>query len=248
MIALLDGDLITYPCAFSAEGGLLEDALSRVDSLVRKILYNLNTEDVEIYLNGTDNFRYNIYSDYKAQRAHKPKPQFLEDCREYLVKYWNASLVNGMETDDKLGIQATKYGLDSIICSFDKDLDQVPGFHYNWKKDIRYLVSPLEGLRTFYRQVIAGDGADNIPSFDGKVRNSIPNFIRVLQEPIDEMVEEDEMYLYVREVYGDVDNLNILNTNCSCLWVLREEEQYWMEPTISENIKNKKEQEETTQV
>jgi hypothetical protein len=37
------------------------------------------------------------------------------------------------------------------------------------------MVSPLEGLRNFYFQLIMGDKTDNIPGYDGKMRLKFRN-------------------------------------------------------------------------
>ncbi len=114
---------------------------------------------------------------------------WLEHCRELLVTQYNATIVNNYETDDALGIAQTKYDGNSRICSLDKDLLQIPGTHFNWVTGVNRLVSPLDGLRTFYKQLILGDKTDNIPGYDGKLRGECPKFIGKLQEPIDEMTE-----------------------------------------------------------
>lgn len=237
MIVLIDGDLITYPVAATCElEGAKEVAEHRCNDAIERLLYELSSDDYELYIRGDRrNHRHDIYPEYKANRT-KPAPKWLEHCREYLVREWGAQLAEGMETDDRLGIQQTKYQHDSIIASFDKDLLQIPGYHYNFKNGRKTFVSPFDGLRTFYKQIIAGDGADNVPSYDGKIRNSIPKFIEKLQKPIDEMTEELDMWKYVQEVYSlanpenDLEPHLDLQRNARCLYILREEDKYWEEP------------------
>ena len=206
MINLVDSDLVSYRAAASCEPTkakpFLEPcqaALFRVHDMVQTIIKGTNCNDMEFYLGGADNFRKKLYPEYKGNRT-KPPPTYLQECRELLVTEYGAKIVNGRETDDELGIRQTFHDGNSRIVSLDKDLLQIPGYHYNWVRDTHTLVSPLDGLRTFYKQVIAGDGTDNIPSYDGKTRNSIPKFIEKLQQPIDEMTEEYEMYNYVKKV------------------------------------------------
>ncbi len=250
MINLVDGDLITYPCAASCEPTKAkpfleppEVALFRLHDLIQRICKETNTTDCEFYISGEDNFRKKIYPEYKANRT-KPPPTYLQECREILVTQYGATIVNGMETDDMLGIRQTQYDGSSRICTIDKDLMQVPGYHYNWKKGTTSLVSPLDGLKTFYKQLIAGDGTDNIPSYDGKVRNSVPKFIEKLQQPIDFMTDELEMYDYVCTVYLDSwCEANIpgealswefdygeLHRNAQLVYILREEDVFWKPP------------------
>jgi hypothetical protein len=69
-----------------------------------------------------------------------------------------------MEADDLLGINQTK---DTIICTIDKDLRQVPGQHYNFVKDEIFTVNLQEGLLWFYTQMLTGDASDNISGIRG---------------------------------------------------------------------------------
>lgn len=244
-INLIDGDLFTYRCASSCEPTkakpYLEDcstALFRLHDLIQRVIKETNNSQCVFYIGGEDNFREKLYPEYKANRT-RPKPTWLNDCREILVTQYGATIVNGMETDDALGIEQTKYNGEATIVSIDKDLLQIPGKHFNFVKSEFTLVSPLDGLKTFYKQLIAGDGTDNIPSYDGKIRGSIPKFIEKLQAPIDEMTDETSMYEYVQDVYfsvtsGDAEELcyakEKLHLNAQLLYILKEPEVFWKPP------------------
>jgi len=92
----------------------------------------------------------------------------------------------------------------------------------------------LDGLRAFYKQLILGDKTDNIPGYDGKLRSECPKFIQKLQEPIDEMTDEVDMYNHVFSVYfdwqGNDDIETIINRNAQLLYILKNEEEYWKPP------------------
>lgn len=251
MINLLDGDLIAYRASASCEPTKAkpyleppEVALWRVHDMIARICASTNTSEIEGYLGGSDNYRYNIYPEYKANRKDKAKPTYLEDCRELLLTQYGASIVNGMETDDMLGIRQTQLDGSSRICSLDKDLLMVPGYHYNWVTGVSLLVSPLDGLRCFYKQLILGDKSDNIPGFDGALRGSCPKFVAAKQAPIDSMTEEIDMYNYVCDVYAIWEmeqempgeavtwewHHHKLHRNAQLLHILKEEEGFWQPP------------------
>src|SRR5690606_31733735 len=64
------------------------------------------------------------------------KPYYYNSIRAYLVGVWDAYVSIGMEADDELAIHQTKAleeGRETIICTRDKDLRQVPGWHYGWE-------------------------------------------------------------------------------------------------------------------
>lgn len=251
MIALLDGDLFAYRCAATAENDVEEAAISRMDELIKRVLQEINTQEYECYLGGRGNWRKEIYPDYKANRKDKPPPKHLDACNAYLRQYYNAVSEDGLEGDDLLSIrqhQCLELGVDSIIASIDKDMFTVPGWHYQWeiggtsvngnqwsKPAIRTFISPLQGLRRFYGQVISGDGADNVPAFDGKLRSSVPKFVQALIDPLNEMDTEEEMYSYCVDVYmsSAAGSLAMLNDNASVLYMLKKRGEMWKPPTNS---------------
>ena len=202
--------------------------------MIERICIATNSQDIECYIGGSDNFRYKIYPEYKANRT-KEKPHYLEACREMLVTQYKATVVNGYETDDALGIAQTKYDGNSRLVSLDKDLLQCPGWHFNWVTGVSKLVSPLDGLRTFYKQLLLGDRSDNIPGYDGKLRSECPKFIQKLQEPIDEMTEEVDMWKYAVDIYHDsfeqkLTRFELAKRNAQLLYILKNEEEYWKPP------------------
>ena len=248
MILLIDGDHLTYRCAASCEPTKakpflepLDEALTRVDGLMNNILTALNTDEYELYISGEGNWRYAIYPEYKANRKDKPKPTYLEDVREHLVKVGNAQIVNDIEVDDMCAIRLTQCNeqdVPAICVSLDKDLLTVPGRHYNFVTQEQCYVSPLQAMRRFYGQLISGDGADNIPSFDGKIRNSVPKFVQTHVSALDEMTEEEEMYSYCMQLYEDefgnplgFEHIkNIMHRNAKVLYMKRTFDDMWKPP------------------
>lgn len=215
MITLIDGDLITYRCAASAENDPVEAALERVDELIKRILSDTQATSYELYINGSDNFRYAVDSTYKAHRKDVPKPKHLEACREHMVVHYNAHLSTGIETDDEIGILATglwELGAPFTIASLDKDLLQLSGRHFNFVKNVFTDVSPLEGMQTFYRQMLIGDRADNITGVQGIGEVKAAKAINCL-------VEEQDMYDLVLSLYGDKERFN---RNAQLLWILKQ--------------------------
>ena len=230
MIALIDGDIVAYRCSASAEHEPEDVAVLRVDVMMRDILRETESDLYKCFLTGPGNFRYELYPDYKANRKDKPKPVHLEACRNYLVESWNAIISNGNEADDLIGIEATASDsmMDYIICSIDKDLKQIPGHHWNFVTKERAFVSPIEGFKSFYKQMILGDVSDNIPGFDGKARQKWPKFMQHHHDAIEYASNELEMYNYVTSMYStDVDLL----MNGKLLFIQRKENQMWEPPS-----------------
>jgi hypothetical protein len=83
--------------------------------------------------------------------------------------------------------------------------------------------------------LVTGDGTDNIPSYDGKLRNAIPQFMQKLIDPIDEMGDEWEMYQYCKNLYfgfsnNDENDEDRLHRNAQLIYILKEEGKYWQPP------------------
>jgi 5'-3' exonuclease len=101
-------------------------------------------------------------------------------------------MVYGQEADDALGIAQTA---DTCIVSIDKDLLQIPGVHYHFVKKEFYNITPDQGLRHFYMQLLMGDRIDNIPGVYGI---GPVNAKRILSK----CNTEEEMYHAVVAAYG----------------------------------------------
>lgn len=68
---------------------------------------------------------------YKNGRKEE-KPLHYNNIRAYLVGVYDAYVSIGCEADDELAMEQTRRPLETIICTRDKDLRQVPGWHYGW--------------------------------------------------------------------------------------------------------------------
>ena len=119
---------------------------------------------LEVYVKGDGtNFRDDISTlvDYKANRTTE-KPYYLEEIRQYMINTWNAIPVNGKEADDMIATRAFEASGPYVVCSPDKDLDQIPGLHWNYSKKVEYDVSEWEAQYFFWQQCLSGDSADHI--------------------------------------------------------------------------------------
>lgn len=126
----------------------------------------------QIFLSGTGNYRYDLATiqPYKGNRKGMRKPIHYEDITKYLRNVYDAVLVDGQEADDSISIAAhnlRKRGIEYVVLSLDKDLDQVPGKHWNWVKGNEYEISSEKATRLFYQQILSGDGTDNIRGIPG---------------------------------------------------------------------------------
>lgn len=120
------------------------------------------------FLSGPDNFRNRIAKQavYKGNRDPENRPYHYEAIREYIRKYWDTVVSRNCEADDLISImaeQAATQHRDYVVVSIDKDLDQIPGRHYNPDKKVFYSQDRDSALLYFYTQALSGDSTDNVP-------------------------------------------------------------------------------------
>jgi 5'-3' exonuclease len=166
MIALIDGDVVVYRVGYTTDNDSEGIARARANEMIEGILAATGAKEFEVYLSdaNTNNFRYEVSPEYKANRVDTKRPVHYEALKEHLIVHWGARIAHGMEADDMLGINQ---GLQTVICSIDKDLLQIPGHHYNFVKEEWAFVEHWEGLKWFYQQLLIGDVTDNVKGCRG---------------------------------------------------------------------------------
>jgi hypothetical protein len=147
-------------------------------------------DNITIILSGPGNYRERLATifPYKGNRDPEHKPYWYQTIRDYLTNEWGAYVVHGREADDECSILARRHraataGTDSAsvpirrspitlgvaggsgycVATIDKDLDQIPGAHYNYLKQVFYAQSEAESEQFFYQQCLSGDLTDGVP-------------------------------------------------------------------------------------
>lgn len=232
MRGLLDGDIYAFRSAAASEQEDLGIAKYRLEEMIDLTIQAVGADEFSLYLSGPKNFRYDVFPEYKANRQKQVRPRHLTDLKEYLQHKYNAVVSDGCEADDCLGIEQCK-STGTIICSLDKDLRQIPGEHYSfeisgtsslgkrWTKEAeRVTVTPEQGLRFFYYQLLVGDATDGIKGAPGigKVKAEV-----ILRD----CVTEQDLFNAVEAHYPSMEELEM---NGICLWIMREENKRWRLP------------------
>ena len=228
MRALIDADIILHEF-----GNCTDDEYkplrwplvqARVQSRIDFILQETEATSYQLYLTSRDksNFRYGAATikPYKGTRPFE-KPFHYDRIRDFLIKHRGAEDVFDIEADDEMSIvQCVSTEEETVICTKDKDLDMVPGWHFRWHQPERgvWYQDEMAGLRCFYKQCLTGDSVDNIPGLHGVGQKS--SHVKRLDDCDDEL----SMYALVREQYekrfGAYWRL-FLEENAKLLWMLR---------------------------
>lgn len=222
---VVDADIVAFRAAFSAEDEPEAwVACSRAENMLNDMSYMLGEQPMELWLSGKNNFRYNVFPEYKANRLEAKRPKWEHEVKDYLVKEWNANWSEGCEADDMIGVRALE--TDGFVASIDKDLDQIPGWHYNFVKKERYFVTSEEATRHFYYQLLVGDTADGVKGVYGVG----PKKAKKLLDSCD---SEEGMYWAVRDLYGSYEAFEM---TAKVLWIWKKRNDIWTDTFDKETM------------
>jgi DNA polymerase I len=205
----------------------VENALHSFKIAVQSVLDKFNTETYCGFLSDGNGFRDQIATTlpYKGNRDPLAKPVHYKKLREYATETWSAQTVSDMEADDAVGIAARDPGDDaSLICTNDKDLDGIPGWHYNWTKpdSEAYYITPKEAKFNFYVQCLTGDSTDNIPGLKGVGPVTAKKLLEGVSGPLE--AEERILKAYITE-YGDDHGPERFLETARLVYILRKPEE-----------------------
>jgi len=177
---LVDADVVAYQVSFASEEpirwGDQEDEFAiwtlhsdeldctrRIKDYFNTLKQDTQCKEIISAFSDKDNFRKELYPDYKLNRTKQRKPLTLQYCRDYIYKNYNGFIRPRLEADDILGILATSSIIkgNKIICSIDKDLNQIAGLHYNPTLKEFYGITKKQADYNFYYQCLVGDSTDN---------------------------------------------------------------------------------------
>lgn len=224
---------------------------SMVDDRINQIVEATGSDSYSCYLTDSkSNFRLEVATilPYKGQRKQE-KPYHWEAIRQHLIDNHGAEVQYGIEADDRLGIEQceaykgqlsayfgkTRYMFDDlkdfehpnmpVICSRDKDLHMIPGWHYSWavgKQEERlWFQDETSALRCFYKQLLTGDrSTDNILGLYGVGGSS--QLVKRLEEIDEELLMFEHVFKCYEDRFGSYAS-QFMWENAALLWMLREE-------------------------
>lgn len=226
---IIDGDPIVYRAGFAADGQLKKEYKEQhpdaTDEEVKQVLQSVdyrgialhNTNEMlegicarfqgqpSLYLTGSGNFREQMATilPYKGNRDPAHKPKYYREIKDHMVAKWGAEVVQGIEADDALATeQWANKDRSTVICTIDKDLlFGVPGFNYNYVKQLVAYTNVKDANLFLFRQMLEGDRTDNIPGITGLGPKRIDRLFADLDNDIDkvrEMVKQK-----YKEHYGE---------------------------------------------
>lgn len=201
MQPLIDADVLRYECGYSAEAGWQQDGVPPFDyaaELLDMRIQNIcgvvgATAPPILYLTGKHNFRTQIATRQPYKDRPSAKPWHFYNLTAYMKGNYDVRLTEGLEADDLMAIEQCKHrgnplyrGVETIICTRDKDLFTFPGWKYSWElgnqpqrgpeliSEVGYIRLSNDrkkiiggGAQFFYSQCLTGDRTDSILGLPG---------------------------------------------------------------------------------
>jgi hypothetical protein len=223
MQPLIDSDVLRYEIGFASEVAWQQPGYPPFDFVADMLDERINnicavvgaTQPPKLYLTGKGNFRNEIAKrvPYKSRKSNKP--WHFNNITAYLLCKYDVTVSLGMEADDLMSIEQMSRPGETIICTRDKDLRQVPGMQYGWELGNQPSFGPLlvegfgeaklssdrkkingYGEKFFWAQCLTGDPVDSIPG--------IPKMGAVgAAEILDGVSCTEEAFKAVLEAYKD---------------------------------------------
>jgi len=226
MIAVVDADSCIYQTAWQQPS--LDKAFENYLTIMSKHWIDPVWSDEQfIYCGGKDNFRYELCPNYKANRKAPPDDASL--FRPLMAKIIEEGLAipsDGMEADDRVRIKCTELASlnkEFTVVHIDKDLDCIPGKHYNPRKQAFYDIDVNTADLLYWTQMLKGDPTDNLPGLP-KVG---PKKAEAMLKGVPMGRRKSRVLAAYRAKYGRVDWKEKLLETANGIHILRSEGDYF---------------------
>lgn len=170
-ISLIDGDTLLYLSTHNKKDEELKnisDIFKCLDLYIIDILKKTNSEVYAGFLTDSS-FRYAlaVQKPYKGNREGIPKPKYFNLAKAYLLDEYEFKTLKNYEADDLCIMSYNTFKnnkeYNPIIATPDKDLKQIAGQFYDYKKAETVEINEEDALKNLWKQVLTGDAGDNIP-------------------------------------------------------------------------------------
>ena len=157
------------------------------------------------------------------------RPEHLLAVGEYLRTRWSAQEENGLEADDLIGISMGECDR-GVIVTTDKDLNTIPGPHYNLSTKARFTVSNEEALLNFYAQCLSGDKTDTIPGLSGYGEATAKKALRGCNTAHSLWAEVKKIWAGSHPAGTPAQAIKQAMDSAACLYIMQERGKEWHPP------------------
>lgn len=212
----------------------VENAIHLLKTQVEKIVKATNATSKRVFLSGGTNFRDALATRraYKGNRHDTPKPTLYSELYKFGCRFYHAEISANCEADDEISIAANELwtrGEDYVIAHIDKDLNQIIGKHYHYKKDVLYLVDEDIARYNFWVQALAGDPTDNVPGCPGIGTKTAEKLLKGLTNDVDYYKASLDAY---KTNVSTTDGSLALNETAALVYLLKHRDDKWEPPIL----------------
>lgn len=208
-ILIWDADSVVHLVMYSGKDELgnrnpeyteldLEMLQGKLTEYVLKTLNNVekyyNILSCYIFIKGKNNFRKELFPEYKANRP-TPNP-IIHNLYEYFKIAHQAIESHDAESEDYVYTVSKKIDNNGIILSIDHDTDEIPGIHYNYKKNIWRKITLEQARMSKYQKLIVSESGDNVNLAKGLGVKHFEKFYN--SSMTDEQIEEQLLKSYTK--------------------------------------------------
>ncbi len=192
-VALIDADRYKHVVVYRMWQKLMNEGQTHSIMLLNEIIDDyLSTDifskfDAKAYIfcfsaPSKNVFRNSITQEkkYKGNRSqsdayfYSNKYEDMAYVYDYISERYTTLFEDDLEADDLISMLQNQY---TFVFSHDKDLKQVPGFHWNMDEFNLIEISEDDAFRNLMYQILTGDATDNIPGLSGFGAKSLEKFM-----------------------------------------------------------------------
>ncbi len=242
MTGLIDADGLVYVIAWNhREHDDVVEVKNTCDDFIRTILATVQATSYIGSFSSKENFRHRgyLYAPYKGLRPEKPEwfTRWEPVIKDHYCDRWGFLVPEDLEADDIIAAAAEVFRSESrpcVVCSPDKDLRQISGYHFDYKKQEFGIVrvEADEAVLNMARQLLTGDTSDNIKGVTGMGPVKADKFLKTIENP--------EIMLYhaikgqYRKAFGEKYGEEIYQQTFNSIQLMCSAHVYW--PQYQEKI------------
>jgi len=154
----------------------IDEAYVKAMEKLQRIYDKTGCRECEMHFTGgRENFRYEVATDYKANRSGFRTPAGLRELKDKLLENFDGSMATQWEADDIVVYKKVAEPEKYIMVAIDKDLlFSVEGKHFNYYESAKYNIEMKwmecdadTKMKWPFMQAMVGDKVDNITGIPG---------------------------------------------------------------------------------
>lgn len=198
MKALLDGDMLLYMVTLANEKEVIfsndfhvlyadfDECREAYTRHLNDLLKDAEMDDYLVFFSSRENWRKDILPEYKEHRKGSRRPMCFGRLKDWALADDKARMIEWLEADDLIGMEATSSDEPTTIISHDKDFKTVPGRFLRYRQGAGFvddITVDSEQARYWHMiQTLMGDRVDGYFGCPGVGEKTAPKLL-------DKMVE-----------------------------------------------------------